>query len=81
MADSNSFLSPFEIIPIAQEYKYLGIWGKIFSFYHEIVCYLYSLEAPQRGDSNEYKQHTILYRRSKIPSKIIPIYFLTSRHD
>ena len=32
MADSNSFLSPFEILPIAPENKY------IFLSYHEIVC-------------------------------------------
>ena len=24
MANSNSFLSPYEILPIAEEYKYLG---------------------------------------------------------
>ena len=24
MANSNSFLSPYEVLPIAQEYKYLG---------------------------------------------------------
>ena len=35
MANSNSFLSPNEILPIAQENKYLGIF---FVFYREIVC-------------------------------------------
>ena len=34
MANSNSFLSPYEILPIAQENKYLGIF---FLFYHKIV--------------------------------------------
>ena len=56
MANSNSFLSPYEILPIAQEKKYLGK----FSYYHEIVCCVYSLELPHRGNSNEYTQHTII---------------------
>ena len=25
-----------------------------FLFYHENICYVYSLESPHRGDSNEY---------------------------
>ena len=33
--DSNSFFSPYKILPIAQENKYLGIF---FLFYHGIVC-------------------------------------------
>ena len=40
MAYSDSFLSPHEILPIAQENKYLGK----FSFYDEIVCCVHSLE-------------------------------------
>ena len=32
----------------------------MFVFYHEIVCCVYSLESPRRGDSNEYTQHTII---------------------
>ena len=32
MANSNSFLSPYEILSIAQENKYLIL------FYHETVC-------------------------------------------
>ena len=42
---------------IAQENKYLEIF---FLFYHGIVCCVYSLESPLRGDSNEYTQHTII---------------------
>ena len=38
--DSNSFFSPYKILPIAQENKYLGIF---FLFYHGIVCCVYSL--------------------------------------
>ena len=29
-------------------------------FYHGIVCCLYSLESPHRGDSNEYTKNTII---------------------
>ena len=36
----------------------------IFLFYHEHVCCVYSLESPDRGDSNERTQHTIIYRMS-----------------
>ena len=55
--DSNSFFSPYKIIPIDQENKYLGIF---FKFYHGNVCCVYSLQSPHRGDSNEYTQHTII---------------------
>ena len=54
--DSNSFFSPFKILPIAQENKHLEI---IFLFYHGIVCCVYSLESTHRGDSN-YTQRTII---------------------
>ena len=57
MTNSNSFLSPYEVLPIAQENKYLG---KFFYFYREIVCCVYSLELPHRGNSNEYTQHIII---------------------
>ena len=59
MVNSNSFLSPYEIFPIAQENKYLAI----FLFYNEIVCCVYSLESPHRGDSNKYTQHTIIVKK------------------
>ena len=32
----------------------------IFLFYHENVCYVYSLESFNRGDFNEFTQHTII---------------------
>ena len=35
------------------------IFRDFFLFYHGIVCCVYSLELPHRGDSNEYTQHTI----------------------
>ena len=34
------------------------ILREILLFYYEIVCCVYSLESPHRGDSNEYTQHT-----------------------
>ena len=49
--DSNSFFSPYKILPIAQDNKYLVIF--FFLFYHGIV------ELWNSGDSNEYSQHTI----------------------
>ena len=57
MANSNSFLGPYEILLIAQENRYLG---KFFLFHHRIVCCVYSLESPHRCDSNEYIQHTMI---------------------
>ena len=52
------FLSPYEILPLAQENKYLGK----FSYF---IMKLYSLESPHRGDSNEYTQHTIIVKEIK----------------
>ena len=57
MVNSNSFLSPYEILRTVQENSYLMV---IFLFYLEIVCCVYLLEPPHRGDSNEYTQHTII---------------------
>ena len=54
--DSNSFFSSYKFLPIAQENKYLGFF---FLFYHRIVCCVYSLESPHRGNSNEYTQHYV----------------------
>ena len=45
MANSNSFLSPYKILPIAQENKFLR---KFSYFFREIVCCVYSLESPHR---------------------------------
>ena len=57
MVNSNSFFGSYEILPMAPSRK--QIFRDIFWFYHAIVCCVYSLESPHRGDSNEYKQHTI----------------------
>ena len=40
--------------------KQQHIFREIFLFYHEIVCCMYPLESPHRGDSNDYTQHTII---------------------
>ena len=36
--DSNSFLSPYKILPIAQENKYLGIFFSYFIMELYVVC-------------------------------------------
>ena len=56
MVNSNSFLSPFKILPIAQENKI----REIFLFHHGILYFVYPLESPRRGDSNEYTPHNII---------------------
>ena len=35
-------------------------------FFTMNVCYVFSLESPHRGDSNEYTQHTIINIKTKI---------------
>ena len=55
--DSNSFFSPYKILPIAQTKQ---IFTDFFLFHHGIVWCVYTLELPHRGDSNEYTQHTII---------------------
>ena len=37
------------------------ILREIFLFYYEIVCCVYSLESPHRGNFNEYTQQTIIF--------------------
>ena len=57
MANSNSF---FEFLQNPSASSRKQIVREIFLLYHEIVCCVYSLELPQRGNSNEYTQHTII---------------------
>ena len=45
------------------------ILRKIFLFYYKILCCVYSLESPHRGDSNEYTQHTIILLKIENISK------------
>ena len=61
MVNSNSFLSPYEILPLAQENKYLGK----FSYFIMKLYVMYSLESPHQGNSNEYTQHTIIVKEMK----------------
>ena len=37
----------------------------ILSVLHKNICYGYSLESPQRGNSNEYPQHMFLWRNTQ----------------
>ena len=45
------FFSPYKILPIAKENKYLVFFCDS-SLHHEFVCCVYSLESPHRCDSN-----------------------------
>ena len=60
MANSNSFLSPYEILPLTQENKYIVK----FSY---LIMKLYVVCTHYRGDSNEYTQHTITVKEIKNP--------------
>ena len=42
VANSNSFLSPCDILPIAKQ-----IFREIFLFYHDNVCCVFSVESPR----------------------------------
>ena len=57
MANSNSF---FESLQSFSDSSRKQILREIFLFYRKIVCCVYLLESPHRGDSNEYTQHTII---------------------
>ena len=62
MANSNSFLSPYEFFSDSSRKQ---IFKEILLFYREIVCCVYSLESPRWGDPIEYTQHKSLCRKSK----------------
>ena len=34
-------------------------------FYNKKVCCMFSLESPQRGDSNDYTQYTVFYIKKR----------------
>ena len=55
--DSNSF---FQSLQNPSNSLRKQIFRDFFLFYHGIVCCMYSLEPPHRGNSNEYTQHTII---------------------
>ena len=50
----------FEFLRNSSDSKRKQIFREVFLFRYEIVCCVYSLESPHRGDSNEYNQHTII---------------------
>ena len=50
----------FESLQNSSDSSRKQIFREIFLLNHEIVCCVYSLESPHRGDSNEYTQHTII---------------------
>ena len=54
-------------------------------FCDKIVCCVYSLESPYRGESNEYTQHTIIIfeDRKDLPklSKLDCIHLMTGEND
>ena len=57
MDDSNSF---FQSLQNSSNSSRKQIFRDFFLFYYWIECWVYSLESPHRGDSNEYTQHTII---------------------
>ena len=62
MANSNLI---FESLRNSSASSRKQMFREIFLFYHEIVCCVYSLESPHRGDSNEYTQHTTIVKEIK----------------
>ena len=56
--DSNSFF--FQSLQNPSNSLRKQIFKDFFLFYHGIVCCMYSLEPPHRGNSNVYTQHTII---------------------
>ena len=55
MANSNLVFRPYEILPIAQENKQLGI----FSYFIVKLYVVCKIESPHLGDYNEYTQHNV----------------------
>ena len=43
-----------------------AIEGYLFDFFNIVVCCVFSLESPHRGDSNEYTQYTIFNIKKEI---------------
>ena len=55
----------FESLRNFSESSRKQILSEIFLFYYVIICCVYSLEWPHRGDSTEYTQHTIILLKSE----------------
>ena len=60
MANSNPF---FESLRNSSDSSRNKTFKEIFLFHHEIVCFVYLVESPHRGDSNEYTQHAIIVQK------------------
>ena len=54
------FALVFESLRNSSDRSRKQIFKEAFLFHYEIVCCVYSLESPLRGDSNEYTQHTVI---------------------
>ena len=78
MDNSNSFLSPYEILPIAQTNILRKFPYFIMKLY--VLCTHENRLVARRCDSNEYTQHTIFVESWKYFPKLA-ICFLTWRHD
>ena len=67
-----SIQGKFELMSVNHRARSGGILGISFRFYFEMkVCYVFSLESPHRGDSNENTHYTIFNIKKKI-TLIIP---------
>ena len=69
MARSNSFLSPSDK-HIAADLDHSGFF---LFFILEMVCCVYSLESPRRGDSNDNKQHPFMLTKIERISLLWPL--------
>ena len=59
--------------------KFAAILGQIRFFFHiKMVYYVYSLESPHRGDSNEYTQYTFMLQKIKEILIKLPVLALLS---
>ena len=56
----------FELISVNHSARSEGIIWVSLIFFGMKVCYVFSLESPHRGDSNEYTQYTIVDINTKI---------------
>ena len=50
-----------------------GDIGLFFIFFNMTVCFVFLLESPHRGDSNEYTQYTILKYNKETHHKLFQI--------
>ena len=58
--DDSNFFQSLQNSSNSSKKKIFRDFFSYFLFHRGIVCCVYSLESPHRGDSNEYTQHTII---------------------